>query len=345
MPEFKDIKPDQSTSQQTPVSLEGVKTTAKYREHPIYTFPEDISKEEYKDWMRFGIVEFENTNINTISEVDYDPITKSNQTIQQRNPNVFKSQVAPKTLQGERPTKINRRNKQFTVSTDIVLPMPSALSINNTVGWDNAELGFVGGAIRGGINVNDPIGSITDLLKRTDLGSGVGGNIGTTLLSKLANLAVSSTGANGDVVNETSNRFILNPHAEVRFQGTDFRKFTFAWKISPRSESEVIRIANIIKLFKFHAAPDLTRDSTQNFLVYPSEFQIQFLHKNDSNGTVKDNQFLPKISQCVCTDVTVNYTSSGLWSAFNSGAPVDVELSVSFSEVEIMTKSRINEGF
>jgi len=349
MTEFSPIRPNEAISQKNNIRRELIKETSKYREHPIYSFPEDLGKEEYKDWMRFGIVEFEGVSADAISGVQYTPITKSTSDDNKerlKNSSIFKreSQIVPKIIQGDRPEKINRRFKNFSVTTDIILPMPTALSINNTVGWDNAELGFVGGAFRGGLDITNPLASVSDLIKRDSTGA-IGGNIGTVLLSKLANLAVSSTGANGDVVNETANRFILNPHAEVRFQGMDFRKFTFAWKLSPRSEAEVVTITNIIKLLKFHASPDISKDSTQNFLVYPSEFQLQFLHKNDNNGTVNDNEFLPKISQCVCTDVGVNYTSAGLWTAFNSGAPVDLELTLSFSEVEIMTKSRINEGF
>jgi len=336
---------------------ESQSTSNKYTQHPIFNFPETIGNDEYKDWMRFGVVQFEGTKGIDRSRVDFSSITSTTDKTRNSKVGVNSRSVIPisNTKQkltadakrvdiSNRPTKINRRNKTFSVSADIILPMPQSLSVNNTVAWDNAELGFIGGAIRGGLDPTNLKNSIADTIKATS-GGAVFDNIFTSVKSKLANFLVGVTGANGQVVNETANRFILNPHAEVLFKGVDFRKFQFQWKLTPRSENEVNIVRDIIQMFKFHSAPDISSDTNQNFIVYPDEFQIQFMHLNSDTGAVEDNLYLPRISQCILTDVATNYTSVGLWSAFKSGAPVEVELSLSFSEVELITKQRIDEGF
>lgn len=319
----------------------------KFQKHNIHAFPAEIGKAEYRDWMRFAIVEFEGSKISR-SAGEFLPITKSTSSVGAVDiANSPTNKKLSSNSKNKRKTNLKttstRREKSFTVSTDIILPMPLTLSVNNTIGWDNAELGFIGGVLKGGIDDRPGrLGSSTsDLITNTKAGD-VFGNIGTLITTKIANFALGFLGANGEAVNESANRFILNPHAEILFKGTDFRKFTFAWKLTPRNEFEVVTVANIIKLFKFHAAPAIGKE--RNFISYPSEFIIQFIHTDEGTGP-QVNNFLPRIAQSVCTDITANYTSVGLWSAFKSGAPVEVEMSLSFSETEIMTKERINEGF
>lgn len=329
----------------------GPNTSSKFQKHDIYSFPSSIGNTEYRDWMRFAIIEFEGSRESRTAG-DFLPISHSSEITKTTPQEINRKNTATNKKLGasaknKRRTNLsttsNRRNKSFAVSTDIVLPMPLSLTVNNTIGWDNAELGFVGGSLNGGIDVRgDKLKTSTsDLISNSKAGD-VFGNIGTVITSKIANFALGFLGANGEAVNESANRFVLNPHAEVLFKGTDFRKFTFGWKLTPRNESEVITILNIIKLFKFHASPAIGNE--HNFITYPSEFLIQFVHSDEALGP-QQNSFLPRIAQSVCTDITANYTSVGLWSAFKSGAPVEVELSLSFSETEIMTKERINEGF
>ena len=314
---------------------------SKFQKHDIFSFPSSMGLDEFRDWMRFAIVEFEgSTTSRTASE--FLPIENTTAVNIQNSPTNKKLASAGRIKRKtDLKTTSTRRNKSFVVSTDIILPMPLTLSVNNTVGWDNAELGFVGGALNGGIDARNLKTSTSDLISNSKAGD-VFGNIGTVITQKIANFALGFLGANGEAVNESANRFVLNPHAEILFKGTDFRKFTFSWKLTPRNESEVISVANIIKLFKFHAAPAIGTE--RNFITYPSEFIIQFIHNEETVGA-QVNSFLPRIAQSVCTDITANYTSVGLWSAFKSGAPVEVELSLSFAETEIMTKQRINEGF
>ena len=51
------------------------------------------------------------------------------------------------------------------------------------------------------------------------------------------------------------------------------------------------------------------------------------------------NKFLPKIHNCVCTNVSTNYTPEGFWVAMRDGRPVSYNLSLSFTETQKITQS------
>jgi len=98
-------------------------------------------------------------------------------------------------------------------------------------------------------------------------------------------------------------------------------------------------VDNIIRTFRFHAMPENMNGKFGRYFIYPSEFEISFYHGN------KRNPFIPRINRCVLTSIQTNFTSSGVWSAFRNGAPVEVSLTLAFTELEILTKQKIMELF
>jgi len=127
-----------------------------------------------------------------------------------------------------------------------------------------------------------------------------------------------------------------NPFKEVFFKAINFRTFSFNYTFLPKSESEVYNVKRIIDLFKFHMHPELSGDSM--FYIYPSEFEIAYYHKG------AENPFINKISTCVLTDMNVQYGSQ-FFTAFDNGAPSEIKLTLTFKEVELLTKERIVKGY
>ena len=107
----------------------------------------------------------------------------------------------------------------------------------------------------------------------------------------------------------------------------------------PRSPEEAQVIRDIIKQFKFYAAPELLPGSTGRFFIPPAEFDIKFFY----NG--RENLNINKISTCVLTRIDVNYASAGQWTTFDDGMPVETMLQLEFQELEIMHKKRIEDGY
>jgi hypothetical protein len=58
----------------------------------------------------------------------------------------------------------------------------------------------------------------------------------------------------------------------------------------------------------------------------------------------EENSFYNKIATCVLKGCDVNYTPGGVKS-FDSGAPTQIDMTLSFQETEMLTKQKINEGF
>ena len=95
---------------------------------------------------------------------------------------------------------------------------------------------------------------------------------------------------------------------------------------------------------------------------YPMEFQVEFLtwaggaySKNLGpstgegavhGGNFIPNTFVPKLKNCVCDNVSSNYTPQSIWAAHDQGVPVAVNLSLSFQETElVMAEDVYNKGY
>lgn len=216
------------------------------------------------------------------------------------------------------------------VTTAIVLYMPEDVSVQYDAEWDVMEMGttknfadFVGGE-----------GSKTDIFK--SLGISIGKNL-TDAASVATQLSLTDAASNRF-------RFAINPHLEAIFKGIGFRKFQFKFKFTPQSEREAENVYNIISAFKFYSAPEIKEGTGGRFWIYPAEFDIKFI----SHG--KENTFVHKISTCALTGMNVNYTPTGQWVAhrehrWGGAPPVISTIDLQFTELEIMQKKRILEGY
>jgi len=217
------------------------------------------------------------------------------------------------------------------VATTIILHMPDSITTQYHAEWQAEELGaasdFVS-AIKGSGTLKEALSS-----------AGIGGlGIAGTMLNQFTNL-------NFKDAMSRSTRLSINPHMEVIFNGIGFREFSFKFRFTPESEAEALNVDNIIRAFKFYAAPEILRGTAGRFWIYPAEFDIQYY----ANG--KENLFLNKISTCALTNLEVNYTPVGQWSAFRphpdiEGQPsVCTDITLTFKELEIITKERILSGY
>jgi len=135
-----------------------------------------------------------------------------------------------------------------------------------------------------------------------------------------------------------------NPALEAIFSNVDFRTFSYNFRFTPRSENEVRIVDDIVRLFKFHAAPErMFGEKVGRHLRMPSEFDIFYMYQ----GT--QNTWFPMIHSCVCTGVDVKYGPSGEQQNFRpidgSPPPTETNMTLQFTETEIVTKELVKEGF
>ena len=144
--------------------------------------------------------------------------------------------------------------------------------------------------------------------------------IATQELSKLAGVDISA-----DEFLARSTGRILNPNAELLFQGPVLRDFGFKFLMIARSQREAEVIRKIIKFFKAGAAP--VYDGGAALLSTPNVFQLEYKAGDTLLNTV--NRF----NEMALRTITVDYAPDGFWSAYQDSHPVAVVMSLQFSEL------------
>ena len=133
-----------------------------------------------------------------------------------------------------------------------------------------------------------------------------------------------------------------NPYMEVLFDQMQLRTFTYNFDFAPRNEGEAFEVQKIIQLFRFHMAPEL-RPNVNRYLGLPSQFDIHYMYMS-KDGAASENNYYNRIATCVLQDCKVNYTPNGVRS-FEDGGPVTTTMTLTFKEIELLTKDKIAEGF
>jgi hypothetical protein len=179
----------------------------------------------------------------------------------------------------------------------------------------------------------------------------VAGQLGST--SQVPILGGPLVGSNFADLSLFNMGYAQNPMLEIIYRGTQFRNFQFEFMFQPKSQKEAERVREIIETFKFHAAAETNPiakpigdgsvfpggNSMPMFFVPPSEFGIELRHESIQN------KFLPKIGRCVLNRVDVDYAPGGQWQTFADGVPIETRMRLDFTEVELITKNKILEGY
>lgn len=217
--------------------------------------------------------------------------------------------------------------EQRRLKSAIALHVPNNLIIRYNADWQSDEM--LGGAIaEAGL---DALGLIKSVNENNDSNLTDSGtkSIATSLgLSKLpgGNYASAKSG------------LASNPRKELIFKGVDFRTFTFDYSFFPRSEHEAKNVENIINTFKFHMHPEF-KDAGKFLYLYPSEFDISY-YTNDG-----ENTHIHRHTSCVLTEMSITYTPNGNYTTFRNGMSTQVNISLSFKELALMSKELIKQGY
>jgi hypothetical protein len=170
----------------------------------------------------------------------------------------------------------------------------------------------------------------TDLLTAFSSVPIVGAAVGAVtqaLNNPLARLALKGTG------------YALNPNQQVLFDGIDFRTYQLAFTFTPYSKQEAETVAQIIKMFKVHAAPRLLEGAGGGmFFIPPSTFTPTFRFRGQINKKIS------QVTESVITNINVDYAPQG-FSAHTDGAPVQTTLTIDFRELELITSQKVEQGF
>lgn len=166
------------------------------------------------------------------------------------------------------------------------------------------------------------------------------GSVAAGAVAEAMNKSNLAPGLSFDDVLGSTRGTIQNPNTENLYQGPDVRNFTLSFKLVPSSEDENNRIGQIIKTFKYAALPkyDEGNDPIKAFVGIPNIVDVSFMTGNQKNKYV--SQFKP----AAITNVDVNYTPDGVWSAHRNGAPVSYSLRLQFTELKMLFAEELGGG-
>lgn len=254
------------------------------------------------------------------------------------------------------------------VTTSIALYMPPNVSVTYTPNYSDVDIGGFAGAIVGTVDLIEK--ALSGQLK-----SGEGGTIGMKAMKDLTKMAQKAAYKSMDAVAPgiralmqiKSGRIISNK-MELSFEGVGRREFSYTFIFIPKSEREAQVVEQIIYMFKYHALPawakgyraDPPKDeatgitpqtkpkmvSSGRSMTIPDTFDIEYMYQ------AKNNNFLNKISTCFCSNVSVQY-GGDRYVAYNEtegifgkgNPPQRTTLTLTFKEMEIITRDRVGQGF
>ena len=229
------------------------------------------------------------------------------------------------------------------ITDSIALYLPPNVSETTSAGYSDAQTGMVGFAIASGLSTmanfsnKDYEGAAKALL------DGFGGILAEGAKKAVAGFAETLTETEGaaGLLNKGFGQ-ADNPYMEVLFDKMSMRSFTYAFTFAPKNEDERNDIQKIIRLFRFHMAPEL-QGGQARFLTLPSEFDIHYMYQSQ-DGSASENDYYNKIATCVLADCAVDYTPNGVKS-FDDGSPTQIKMSLTFKETQLLTKSLIDQGY
>ena len=211
---------------------------------------------------------------------------------------------------------------QRRMKTAIALHVPNQLSVRYGMQWSEEDTLLLQAASDG----------VQQALSRQGATGKLTG-VGAAGVSALAAVGLQKT--SGGVSSALG--IAANPKKEQTFKGVDFRKFTFDYQFYPRSADEAKNVLNIIQQFKLHMHPEFKSDL--NYLwIYPSEFDIIYY----TNGV--ENLNLHRHTSCVLEEMSVNYTPNGNFNTFANGMPTQINITLGFRELQILSRETVMGG-
>jgi len=233
-----------------------------------------------------------------------------------------------------------KRPPTVRMDTAITLYMPPSVSVSYSANYTDTEIGAaaaVGAQAYQDIVSGKSLGStVSESLKI------LGPELGDGMIRKALGAIDMVPGLEGAMeVVEMQRGFIKAPRMELAFKGIPKRSFQYDFKMIPKSAAEAEEIQKIIKGFKLNMLPEMVEGRASKMTI-PNTFDIQYMY----NG--KDNSYLHKISTCVLETMSVSY-GGDRYKTFEANAngapPVEVQITLAFKEMDLITREKANQGF
>ena len=228
------------------------------------------------------------------------------------------------------------RNATTAMKVCIALYMPPSVSVSYGANYNDTEIGILAetGAdiIQAFMNSSggNTATAISDSVKRAGAGLKDG-------LNKMGIAALDTAAPGASALIAIERGKIITPRMELMFAGLGRRNFSYEFTFIPKSKQESEQVEKIIKSFKVHMHANFVNGNVREMEI-PDFFNIRYMYKTN------ENSHLNKISTCVLTKLDVNY-GADRYVSYEDGAPQTTKISLSFTELEIITRDKIKDGF
>ena len=136
---------------------------------------------------------------------------------------------------------------------------------------------------------------------------------------------------------------MINPRLQLLFKSKEIRTFNFTWELYPRNKDETNMIRDIVQQFRSFSSPSI--EGNLGLLAVPGEFEVRFLNKNSTTTGFVENEWLPRILRFAINSISVDYSPQGIWGSFVDNSPLGVVLTMQISELYVVNKEKVEEGY
>ena len=227
------------------------------------------------------------------------------------------------------------------LDTAIALYMPNAINVTYGSRYLDTEISPLGAAAGDiGVDILEGRGSFKGALEK--LQEKLPQEAKRRVITRALQLgdAVGLTGAREAF--EINRAEVVADRMELAFKNINRRNFQYSFKMIPKNEKEADEIRKIIYAFKFNMLPEMTSGRAGNTMGFPNTFDIEYRFLG------KDNDYISRVSTCVLETMTVSYGGDRFktFAPRDDGAPVvETSLTLSFKELELITRERVAEGY
>ena len=227
------------------------------------------------------------------------------------------------------------------LDTAIAMYMPSSIQVTYATKYDNEAIGGLaaaaasiyqatGGSTSFGDALKDQLGNIAEDVKKK----------GLKVVLDIADGA-GITGAREAF--EITTGAVIADRMELAFKNVERRSFQYTFKMIPKNSREAEEIRKIVFAFKANMLPEMLEGRNRDTMTVPNTFNIQYMYKG------KENDYVHRVSECFLDNVQVTYGGDRYKTfephADDGAPPVETSITLSFKEIEIITRERVFEGY
>ena len=237
-----------------------------------------------------------------------------------------------------------KRPARGITETAIALYMPNEINVRYGADWGSGV--EIGALAQTAANVATSVAdgeSLTEALQG-GVDPGLDAVQQTAQKSILSVLGAIPGGGGALEAFELATGEVISDRIELAFKRMDRRTFNYVFSMIPKNREEAQTVRDIVKTFKTNMMAELKGDDASGRrLKYPNTFEIEYMY----NG--QENQYLHKISECALVSMDVKQ-GGDRYRTFRDDTgegppPVETVISLTFKELEILHKDRVEEGY